>query len=241
VMVSANSLWNQGKQRFTDGWRKYDGLNVALDSGGYVAMKRYGRYRWSVEQYVGLAKAMGPEWWAQMDFCCEPDLIGGSSSVGKRIDLSARHLEECQRIAAANNIRRPMPVLQGWKPSDYCQGPIYEQNYDWPTLVGVGSVCRRHLNGPNGLFRVISALDDVLPPHVKLHLFGVKGTAAAVLATHHRIESIDSMAWSFRARKHALHDDVPCTNEVRAAVMGQWYENASASINRPQPQLTFEM
>jgi hypothetical protein len=47
----------------------------------------------------------------------------------------------------------------------------------WPSLVGVGSVCRRQLSGEIGLMRVIDTLEGILPSHVQLHLFGIKSAA----------------------------------------------------------------
>jgi hypothetical protein len=93
-LVSANSLWNDRKRRFGSG-RAYRGFDIALDSGGFVAMKRYGRYRWQVPDYVRLARDMRPTWWAQMDFCCEPEIAGDSATVWARIGKTVQHLHEC--------------------------------------------------------------------------------------------------------------------------------------------------
>lgn len=221
VLVSANSLWSAKRKRF-GGWNTYAGLDVALDSGGFVAMRRFGGYRFTVAEYAALAQQMRPTWWAQMDFCCEPELCADRAGIWKRIDSTAEHLRACQDAANVAQIQPPLIVLQGWKPSDYTQGPIYEQDYNWPELVGVGSVCRRSLTGPDGLLSVIAALDKVLPPHTKLHLFGVKGAALARLAGHPRFGSMDSMAWSFRARMHAREKKVSCNGDLRAAFMLDW-------------------
>ncbi len=227
VLISANSLWRNG--RFC-GWRSYSGLDVALDSGGFVAMKRYGGYRWSIEEYVALAKAMRPTWWAQMDFCCEPEIAGNQAVVWRRIDMTARHLQECQRIARAEKVAPPLLVLQGWKPTDYTKGPIYEQDYQWPSLVGVGSVCRRNIHGPDGLLAVISALDKALPVHVQLHLFGVKGAALSHLKGHPRFASMDSMAWSLAARWDSYKTGTSCNGEKRVRFMRDWYLTQTAKL-----------
>ena len=49
-------------------------------------------------------------------------------------------------------------------------------------MVGVGSVCRRHLHGPDGLIAIMGALDRVLPSGTVVHLFGAKGNALPALA-----------------------------------------------------------
>lgn len=224
VLVSANSLWRQRQGRFQVP-ASYAGLDVALDSGGFVAMKRYGGYRWSVDQYVALAGEMRPSWWAQMDFCCEPELAGNAREVGARIDRTVEHLHRCQDAAKAAGVPAPMPVLQGWMPRDYTQGPAFESGFSWPTLVGVGSVCRRQVRGHHGLLAVIDAIDRATPDHVRLHLFGVKSGALQECQRRFpgRVASVDSMAWNMAARWDARHAGTPCTNEFRAQAMRQWY------------------
>lgn len=229
VLVSANSIWNDDKQQFGLVWRNYAGLDVALDSGGFVAMKRYGRYRFSPEQYAALARDMQPTWWAQMDFCCEPEVASNRAEVTKRINRTAEHLRLCRTQAVAFGISEPLIVLQGWKPEDYVSGPAWDGGFEWPNLVGVGSVCRRHLHGDNGLLKVIGVLDRKLPPHVRLHLFGVKGIALRYLASHPRFASMDSMAWNMEARHNARRAGVPASNEFRAANIEPW-------LNRQTPK-----
>lgn len=54
VLVSANSLWSPT----TRIWRTHDfaQLDVALDSGRFVAMQRYGGFRWTPAHYIHLAR-----------------------------------------------------------------------------------------------------------------------------------------------------------------------------------------
>jgi hypothetical protein len=225
ILVSANSLWDNKRQRFGR-YKGYAGFDVALDSGGFEAMRRYGGYRWSAVQYLALAKLMQPTWYAQMDFCCEPELAANQAAVYARIDRTVAGLVECQEIAERLGMPRPMPVLQGWSPDDYCQGPIYDPSFVWPALVGIGSVCRRDVHGPTGILAVISALHARVPEHVRFHLFGVKSAVLKCLVDQfpNRIQSIDSMAWSYRARRIAQERNVSCNGELRAEVMGAWYE-----------------
>lgn len=229
ILVSANSLWRNN--RF-GGFNSYLGFDVALDSGGFVAMKRYGGYRWTPEQYAALARAMSPTWWAQMDYCCEPEIAADRSAVFARIDKTAASLHSLEDTARTNSQPLPMPVLQGWKPSDYTSGPIYDR--PWPDLVGIGSVCRRHVNGPDGIVSVISALNAKVPPHVRFHLFGVKSTALSILIQRfpNRIHSIDSMAWNYSARVHARENSIPCNGELRANFLQNWYQKQTSSLKQ---------
>lgn len=220
LLVSANSLWRNGK---FGGFNSYLGRDVALDSGGFVAMKRYGGYRWTTDEYAALARTMSPTWWAQMDFCCEPEIASNAAEVHQRIDRTAEHLHRLEDTARTNGQPLPMPVLQGWKPEDYTSGPIYDR--EWPTLVGIGSVCRRNVHGPDGILAVLNALHEKVPPHVKFHLFGVKSQALGLIAKQfpERVESIDSMAWDFASRQDARKAGVPRTGDLRAASMASWY------------------
>lgn len=232
ILVSANSLWDN-KRKTWNGWRCYEGMDVALDCGGFVAMKQYGGYRWTVEEYIKLAAAMRPEWYAQMDFCCEPEIAADQSVVFKRIDSTVAHLHACQDAARNAGTARPMPVLQGWNPSDYCQGPIYDTGFEWPALVGIGSVCRRQVNGPDGVVAVVSALNSKVPDHVQFHLFGVKTTALKELATRfpNRIASSDSMAWNSACSHDSRKQGFSRTGAVRADYMARWYTKQRAMIN----------
>ena len=220
--------------------------NVALDSAGYVAMKLYGGvYPWTVEQYVRLgADSGGPAsmwgnygwaWYSAMDLCCEPEIAGSPAIVRERVLGTAQLLAEMydcidywREVEGCRWFGDPMPILQGWRPADYVESvqltaKVMElHGREWPDLVGVGSVCRRSLRGPVGLQAVLGTLDEMLPPHVKLHLFGVKGDALRALAGHRRIGSVDSCAWDFKARVDARKQGVSKTNAFRIAVMDDW-------------------
>jgi hypothetical protein len=246
VLVSANSLWNDALGRFGDGWQAYMGLDVALDSGGFVAMIKYGRFRFGCLDYAQLAAAMQPTWWAQMDYCCEPEIASNPGSVAQRIDMTAKGLENCESAARDTGAIQPMIVLQGWSPDDYCRGPIYDRHFEWPSLVGVGSVCRRNIYGKDGLLAVLAAIDQVLPPHVKLHFFGVKGAALDAIGSHPRFASMDSSAWNYDARRikgrkserearkkyRQVLPDRFVDGEFKASRMADWYLRQEQKLNQ---------
>lgn len=231
ILVSANSLWDNKRQKF-GGFESYRSHDVALDSGGFVAMKKYGGYRWTVEAYVALAKALKPSWWAQMDFCCEPEIAASHSEIVARIDRTANHLVACREAAEASGTPQPMPVLQGWNAEDYCNGPIFETG-NWPDLVGVGSVCRRAVHGKDGVLAVVAAIDSAIPKHVKLHLFGVKSSALEKLHENFpdRIASVDSMAWNQESRWDAFRTGESRTNEHRARFAASWFTRQTSRLS----------
>lgn len=203
---------------------RLDGLDVALDSAGFTAMVHPawgGRYPWTIRDYVALALSRRWAWWSAMDYCVEPQIAGDRATVEARVVATADSLSATlaevdpiriglwisdvadggDGLTAAQLTPDPMPILQGWRPEDYLRsvaliGEVLAQHgRAWPSLVGVGSVCRRDLRGPFGLWAVLEVLDRVLPAHVGLHLFGVKSDAINELAGWPRVVSVDSQAW----------------------------------------------
>lgn len=220
ALVSANSLWRpDGKFRVLKRDAFGGHADVALDSSGFVAMMLYGGYRWTVDQYVALAASRPWAWWASMDFCCEPEIAKDREEVARRISMTVEHLRLCRDAAERHGAAAPMPVLQGRAPDDYerCAAAIG----NLPALVGLGSVCRRNLQGDDGIAAVLSRLDSRLPPHVRLHLFGVKGSAIEALVGHPRVASVDSMAWDYQCRRQT---QTPRTVDKRIEFMTRWWE-----------------
>ncbi len=234
VLVSANSLFDHKKGKFRPVPQNLADIDVALDSAGFVAMKRYGRYPWSIAQYVEMALISGFTWWSQMDCCVEPEVAGDRDTVIGRIHATSQMLRMCREetkrwLIECPEFRQfatmPMPIIQGWQPEDYRLSIDLANEVlggEWPEMIGVGSVCRRRLDGPAGLWAVLNELDRTLPAHVKLHLFGVKGSALRRLANHSRVVSVDSMAFEMRARVKARELGVKKTVDFRVATMDLW-------------------
>lgn len=94
---------------------------------------------------------------------------------------------------------RIIPVLQGYKPSDYVRHiAMYGKRLAHRAWVGVGSVCKRNAN-PAAVEAVLLAIKRVRPD-LRLHGFGVKLTALVSQLVRKLLFSADSMAWSFAAR-----------------------------------------
>lgn len=201
--------------------------DVALDSAGFTAMARYGDYRWTHEQYLDLVAARDWTWWAAMDYCVEPPVAGAPVTKELRIQATAWGYHRSCELAARRGLKPPMPVLQGWLPQDYvhCVELMGLRGEQWPNLVGIGSVCRRSVYGPDGVATVIETLDRLLPPHVKFHLFGVKGTAVQRLGAHPRFASIDSQAWDYSLR---AEQRTGRTQQMRVGAMLGWHARQNA-------------
>lgn len=226
ILVSANAFWRNG--RFALPKTAFEAADVALDSAGFVAMVCYWGYRWTLGDYVELAKRLAPTWWAAPDYCCEPEIASNRQEVLERVTRTAFKLDWARQVASDRDVSPPMPVLQGWLPDDYLR--CAEMIPDLPALIGVGSVCRRQLTGPAGIVNVVARLDTALPRGVKLHLFGVKGTAIAAMRGHPRILSVDSQAWDFAARREKERDGMNFNLAYRSNHLRRWYGAQRASL-----------
>lgn len=235
------------------GWQhklgQLDGMDVALDSAGFVAWAKYGDFRWTVDAYIDLAARRDWSWWAQMDACVEDEVAGSTEVVRLRQAETVRLYGECLSAAHRRGIKPPMPVLQGRYPEDYIWC-AHEMLSGSEMLIGVGSMCRRQLHGDDGLIAVIQALDAHLPAWTKLHLFGVKAEGIRALGMHPRVEWVDSMAWDEAAArccsgikgyktgtpdsgcswgKLGLDPNFSNTNAHRCEHMDRWVESVEAA------------
>ncbi|MEJ8837747.1 deazapurine DNA modification protein DpdA family protein [Ramlibacter sp. AN1133] len=219
-------------------------LDAALDSAGFVAMARYGDYRWTAEEYMQLVSSRDWTWWAAQDYCVEPPVASASVTKEMRLHATVQGYHRGVRLAQKWGVKNPMPVIQGWTPEDYvkCVEMFALRDDEWPDLVGIGSVCRRNLFGPNGLATVIEALDAILPARVRYHLFGVKGGAVQRLGAHPRFASIDSQAYDYGVR---AVQRTGRTQQMRVDAMLGWQADQSTivpDLYAPVPQqeqLTF--
>jgi len=239
-----------------------------------------GKYPWTIAQYLELALWLRPRWYSAMDFCVEPQVAADRAEVERRVYETAANLlrtfglvnqwrmEILGKILETGSdphaavqtsldmCRDPMPILQGWRTDDYRRSisltgeALSIAARPWPSLIGIGSVCRRELSGPAGVYAVLNAVDQLLPPHVRLHLFGVKGDGMAELAACPRVASVDSCAWDDGLR-HDLQQQrralsraegidireaskrIPSSEEKRASAMRAWLEGQQRRAETP--------
>jgi hypothetical protein len=174
----------------------------------YVQLAR----RYAVE--VGKLQAAAPQ-----DWMCEPSILAKTKLT------VAQH----QRRTVDNYLRLRdlapdvpwFPVLQGWRLSDYFRhvDAYFAADVDLQTLplVGLGTVCRRQHT--EAITKLVSALSSY---RLRLHGFGVKQQGLATIG--HLLQSADSMAWSFTARRQQErmpgHTHKNCANCLPYAL--QW-------------------
>jgi hypothetical protein len=249
MMVSASAFWHARRAEFIEpGASDLELGDVALDSAGFTAMsqwKRKGRqpgmlgiFPWTLAQYIELAGLLRPMWWSQPDCCVEPEIAADPQERSYRIEATAAMLEASLILVRDWQSRGafwqcpPVPVLQGWTVGEYRESldrmleawDRYSDAFDPPVLVGVGSMCRRPVDDPNtGILAILEGILPHLPDGMKLHLFGVKGSAMGRLASIPQVASFDSMAWDYSARMKARREGGPNTLERRAREMLRWY------------------
>lgn len=217
-----------------------------------------GVFPWTYAQYIELASMSGASWWSQPDLCCEPEIAANREEVDYRIRATATLLEgvlrtvygwqnelakTCSPRAVASMLPPPVPVIQGWSPDDYLRSldlldKVWSRWQPWlapPALIGVGSVCRRHLHhAKHGLLAVLARVEGALPTGSRVHLFGVKGASLPHLKMCDWIGSADSMAYDDGARRRAWRGRHSNTVTHRAAEMSRWM---AASARQVAPAL----
>lgn len=249
MLISANSL---SRWRTTRGWPEWTGWRIGqlanarglksldLDSAGYVLAARYRGFPWSIAEYMALAAAYPFRRFASADYCCEQEIAHDREEVLDRIARTIATNRECRSRAIDLGIDdRFMPVLQGRTPGDYgrCADALVSMMIPGAT-VGVGSMCRRDILGANGLVAVVDHLDRNLPKGVRLHLFGVKGTAIPWLLPYSaRVRSLDSQAWGTAARRDALRRGISKTDRIAADHMERWTSTQLDRLAEPMRRI----
>lgn len=173
-----------------------------MDSGAFTEISQHGHYRHDVASYAAEIR----RWKGNgnllaavaQDFMCEPFILAKTGMTVQQ--HQAMTIERYDALVAENTGVYIMPVLQGFEPEQYVRHLInYGPRITRGMWVGVGSVCKRN-GDPRSIARVLHAI-KLGRPDLRLHGFGLKTTALADPLVHSLLETADSMAWSFAARK----------------------------------------
>lgn len=201
-------------------------VDWALDSGGFSELAKHGSWDHgpTPAQYVQRVRRYADEvgklsFAAPQDWMCEPRMVAktGLSVLDHQRRTIDNYLHLTQLAPEINFI----PVLQGYEPADYlrCIGAYQQAGVDLlaAPLVGVGSVCRRtRVAEVEAVFVTIAGAGLSA-----LHGFGIKIKGLARVADY--LQSSDSMAWSYHARRRPPlvgHTHLNCANCLDYAL--QW-------------------
>lgn len=223
LFISANRLRRRKTfPRATCDW--------ALDSGGFTEIGTHGRWITDAKTYAAEAvlwsNAIGRmDWAAIQDWMCEPHMLKlTGKSVEEHQALTVQSYSDLRGLAPEITW---MPVLQGWSNADYLRHiDMYRAAGFDDMRFGLGSVCRRQETG--GVSALIAKLRG---DGFELHAFGFKLRGLAKCSND--LDSADSMAWSFNARKNpplpgCTHQS--CANCIKWAL--RWRTAIMGSLQR---------
>lgn len=190
---------------------------VLVDSGAFTELLLHGAYRAGVKEYADALRRLHDERIVQIaaavaqDYMCEPFIL---AKTGKTIAEHQRlTVDRYDQLLASDLPFHVMPVLQGFAPSDYVRHVAdYGDRLRPGMWVGVGSICKRN-GAPDQIVEVLAAVRSARPD-LRLHGFGVKSTALLHPGVRAQIDTADSMAWSFAARRQGR--DANCWREAKA-------------------------
>lgn len=225
VIISAASLWT-GK-RFREK-RKWIWSDFALDSGGFVALNKWGDYPFSPDDYLTLIERMKPSWAASMDYPCEPDIARGTRlSIDDRITATVENT-----IYLFERSDLIMPVLQGYTAVEYERCWKLLSSKMRVRRLAIGSVCKRQ--STREIATLCWKLRQFLPP-IPIHGFGVKLRALAFPETWALFSSIDTNAWEFyhRAKYWPKSRDFGKKFNDREAFM-EYFNKVAVLKNKPR-------
>lgn len=214
----------------------------SLDSGGFSELSMFGewtitalRYAREVERWSREIGCM--DWAAIQDWMCEPAILEKTGLTV--LQHQARTINNYGDLLALAPDVPWVPVLQGWDHDDYLR---HRDHYDAAghdlaalPVVGLGSVCRRQAT------RMAEALvRELTADGIRLHGFGFKSDGLVRVADC--LESADSLAWSFAARKspplpghEVRHKN--CANCLDFALA--WRSRLMTKLARPRQGLLF--
>jgi hypothetical protein len=187
----------------------------AADSGGFVAMKLWGTYPYTPDQYMRWLESVriAPAWAAIFDFCCEQNLCQTQAYEVFVRDQQERTTEMIYHFwqRYRHTCSFPLvPTIQGSTPESYRRHarqlrPLLEEmqafygpSSEW--RVGVGSLCKR--TRISDIVDILTVVHQELPG-MNLHGWGLKvgafkakmGVKGKIRVQLPGIKSADSATW----------------------------------------------
>jgi hypothetical protein len=200
VLAVASGFWDNARQRFKIKRPPADHIAaLAIDSGGFTMAAKYGKYPWTMEQYIAFIRTMSADvplvFCACMDYACERDVDRGIYATNRdRIKATIRNEIALRRLAP------DLPwlgVLQGNTLEERALDVAIRRRIGLLSpYMGIGSICRR---GAIQAAKVICFYGEQLPG-TRYHAFGLSvRTLDTPLAprVYHLLRSWDSYTWSW--------------------------------------------
>lgn len=206
AFLSVNRIKNRKSMFTANEW--------IMDSGAFTQISTHGDFQMTTEDYArhinrfqecGSLLAV-----VSQDWMCEPFVLKTTGLTVR--EHQERTIDRYLRLQSISEVY-VMPVIQGYAISEYLAhirmygGAL--ATYAW---VGVGSVCKRNAN--------VGEIEDILSaikharPDLRLHGFGLKTTALKSGTVVELLESADSMAWCYAARKQGRNPH--CWREAKS-------------------------
>lgn len=173
----------------------------ALDSGAFTELSTHGKWITTPTRYIELVQRFNDDignmaFCAPQDWMCEPFILNKTGYTVK-IHQQLTVMNYLELITKAPHLPW-IPVLQGWSLEDYKRHIEMYYNSGVPLetlpLVGLGSVCRRQAT-----IEVAEIVRTIHDYGIHLHGFGIK--LRGIERIGHLLDSSDSLAWSFSARR----------------------------------------
>lgn len=174
-----------------------------MDCGAFTEISTHGRYRTTVEEYAAEIRR-----WAKngnllaavaQDWMCEDFIVKKTGlTVDEHQRLTVERYDQLMRCDVGGVYI--MPVLQGYTAAEYVRClRLFGDRLKPGMWVGVGSICKRNSN-PWAIWKVLDRIKEERPD-LRLHGFGLKTTSLQDPHIRKLLETADSMAWSFAARR----------------------------------------
>lgn len=203
-----------------------------MDSGAFTLLRQFGKYPFSYGEYLRSVKKFKPTYFANMDWCCEPDIV-------KATKLSVLHhishtVENGRQLIDFDRDKFVM-VLQGWTIRDYFTCIDYVKDYGLFTpVLGVGTMCCR--KNPTEVFNLLKNIKANIPDWCKLHCFGFSIDMLKFKEVYDLIDSIDTYAW---CREFGLNKNG--VTEVRIEVLKEYIKKINAIVDKNDKQHLLEI
>jgi hypothetical protein len=182
-----------------------------LDSAAFSELARYGRYRHGPAEYAAEVNRLaainsGMIAAVSQDFMCEQFLLEKTGlTVADHQRLTIERYDALRALVTGTYL---MPVLQGYSLQSYLDHiDQYGARLQTGMYVGIGSICKRNADVQQ-IEAILTAIKRKRPD-LRLHGFGLKTTALASQRVRDCLESADSMAWSYAARREGRDRNSP--------------------------------